>query len=100
VIREPADPQTINNQEVKQMSNIAGKMVAGHNGNGYWTILANGEVLFSVVPEGFTGSLGAFANIRTFTRAEAEDLIHVMTTAVDGIKMGGWETADANHPSS
>lgn len=74
------------------VSNIQGKMVASHNGDGYWTVFdqSNGELLFNIVPVGFTGDLGVFAEISTFTTVEARDLIRVATVAVDGVFAGGW----------
>lgn len=79
------------------MSNIHGRFMASHSGSGLWHILdteasaRTAEILFNITPGGFTGSLGQVADLPTYTTAEVRDLIHVLTVAVDGVKLGGWE---------
>ena len=79
------------------MSNISGRFMATHNGNGHWTVFdtSNGELLFNVTPIRYAGDLGQVADLPTFTTVEARDLIRVLTAAVDGIHAGGWEDPDA-----
>ena len=78
------------------MTNIQGRFVASHNGSGHWTVLdgENNELLFNVVPVGFTGDLGQLTDLPTFTTADVRDMIRVLTSAVDGIAMGGWGNND------
>ena len=73
--------------------NISGRLMASHNGCGHWTILDadNGELLFNVTPVDYAGDLGQVADLPTFTTSEVRDLIHVLTVAVDGVKMAGWD---------
>jgi len=80
-----------------QAANIAGRFMASHSGNGLWHLLDTeasedtAEVLCNIVPVGFTGDLGQLADVPTYDTSDVPDLVRMLTHAVDGISMGGWE---------
>jgi hypothetical protein len=75
------------------MSNMAGRFMASHNYDGFWTVFdtETSELILNITAVGFSGDLGQVAHLPTYTTTDVQDLVKVLGYAVTGVRLGGWE---------